>query len=70
MKKLFTTAVLTVAAVPYLMAAPNATKKAQNQTDTATQTQAAKKSHKKHAKKGTTPAATNTASPAVASPKN
>ncbi len=33
MKKLFTSTLLTVAAVPFLMAAPNAAKKAQN-TDT------------------------------------
>jgi len=52
MKKLFTSTLLTVAAVPFLMAAPAAAKKAQNTSEPATQTKSAvKKSQKKHVKK-------------------
>lgn len=48
MKRLFTSTLLTVAAVPFLMAAPNAAKKAQNTAAPATQNKAAvKKTHKK-----------------------
>jgi hypothetical protein len=49
-KRLFTSTLLTVAAVPFLMAAPNAAKKAQN-TATSSATTTTKKVHKKHAKK-------------------
>jgi hypothetical protein len=48
MKKLFTSTLLTVAAVPFLMAAPATAKKAQNTTTSKT---ASKKVQKKHAKK-------------------
>lgn len=48
MKKLFTSALLTVTAVPFLIAAPNAGKKAQN---TAAPAASTKKAHKKHSKK-------------------
>ena len=52
MKRLFTSALLTVAAVPFLMAAPNAAKKSQNQPATAkTNKVAVKKAHKKNVKK-------------------
>jgi len=52
MKKLFTSTLLTVAAVPFLMAAPNAAKKVQNTAAPATQTKtASKKANAKHAKK-------------------
>lgn len=52
MKRLLTTTLLTVAAVPFLMAAPNAAKKAQNTATPAAQTKASvKKAHKKHVKK-------------------
>lgn len=53
MKKLFTSTLLTVVAVPFLMAAPHG-KKAQDQTADSNQTQSthktkkAKKHHKKH----------------------
>ena len=51
MKKLFTSTLLTVAAVPFLMAAPSTAKKAQNTTAPA------KKVQKKHVKKSKTKAA-------------
>lgn len=52
MKRLFTSTLLTVAAVPFLMAAPNAAKKVQNTAAPATQNKAAvKKAHKKNVKK-------------------
>ncbi len=56
MKKLFTSTLLTVAAVPFLMAAPATAKKAQNtaQNTTAPASQsktATKKAQKKHVKK-------------------
>ena len=41
MRKLFTSTLLTVAAVPFLMAAPHAAKKAQNTTTPAAQNQTA-----------------------------
>jgi hypothetical protein len=50
MKKLFTSTLLTVAAVPFLMAAP-APKKAQNTSTDQAQTQTKTKTHKKHHKK-------------------
>ena len=61
MKRLFTSTLLTVAAVPFLMAAPSAAKKVQNQP-VAGQNKVApvKKAHKKHVKKSqvkATPAA-------------
>ncbi len=55
MKKLFTSTLLTVAAVPFLMAAPSTAKKAQNTTAPASKT-AAKKAHKTHAKKSSSKA--------------
>lgn len=55
MKNLFTSALLTVAAVPFLMVAPNAAKKAQNTAAPAT-TATTKKVQKKHVKKGSKPA--------------
>jgi hypothetical protein len=48
MKKLITPTLLTVAAVPFLMAAPTAAHKAQNTTPAAAKT----KTHKTHGKKG------------------
>jgi hypothetical protein len=52
MKKLFTSSVLTLAAVPFLMAAPHAAKKAQNQAPSSDSTATAtKKVHKKKMKK-------------------
>ncbi len=52
MKKVFTSTLLTLAAVPFLMAAPAAAKKTQDTSAPATQSKsAAKKSQKKHAKK-------------------
>ena len=54
MNKLFTSTLLTVAAVPFLMAAPAAAKKVQNTTAPAAQTKTTvKKAHKKHVKKNT-----------------
>lgn len=65
MKKLFTSTLLTAAAVPFLMAAPNAAKKAQNSAGTQTTTQSTKKAKKhKKAKKST-----DTAAPSDAAPK-
>ncbi len=67
MKKVFTSTLLTLAAVPFLMAAP-AAKKVQNQPAAAKQTettaQPAKKSHKSHVK-STKKTATDTASPST-----
>ncbi|MDQ2712107.1 MAG: hypothetical protein M3Y24_07740 [Acidobacteriota bacterium] len=61
MNKLFTSTLLTVVAVPFLMASPTAPKKAQNQPAVSQNKVAtAKKAHKKHVKKSqvkTTPAA-------------
>ncbi len=61
MKRLFTSTLLTVAAVPFLMAAPSTAKKAQNQPAVAQNKVApVKKAHKKQVKKSqvkTTPAA-------------
>ncbi len=55
MKRFFTSTLLTVAAVPFLMAAPTAAKKVQNTTAPATQNKAAvKKAHKKNVKKSQT----------------
>jgi hypothetical protein len=52
MKRLFTSTLLTLAAVPFLMAAPATAKKAQNTSAAATQNKtAANKSQKKHVKK-------------------
>lgn len=62
MKKLFASSLLTVVAVPFLMAAPAAHKNAQN-TDTMSST--AKKTHKKKVKKspkGTTETSTTATS--------
>ena len=61
MKKLFTSALLTVAAVPFLMAAPAVAKKAQN---TSTPAASTKKPAKKHTKKASKTAASQTASSA------
>jgi len=55
MNKLFTTGLLTLAAVPFLMAAPHAAKKTQDAAAPASETKAAtKKAHKKHGKKSAT----------------
>lgn len=52
MKRLFTSTLLTVAAVPFLMAAPATAKKAQNTTAPASQNKtASKKAQKKRVKK-------------------
>ena len=78
MKKLFTSTLLTVVAVPFLMAAPAAVKKAktQNQPQASAQTQtttvAKSKVHKKRVKKAaknTSSNVENTAAPSVSSPK-
>ena len=76
MKKLFTSTLLTVVAVPFLMAAPTAAKKAQNQPQASNQTQTTtvtkSKVHKKRAKKGqknTSSSVENTAAPSASSPK-
>lgn len=64
MKKLFTSTLLTVSAVPFLMAAPNAAK-TQNKAADANQTQTTtKKVHKKNVKKSTatSPSAASTPS--------
>ncbi|MBV9083444.1 MAG: hypothetical protein JOZ62_12250 [Acidobacteriaceae bacterium] len=73
MNKVFRSAVLTLAAVPFLMAAPKAAKNAQNQPQAASQTQSAAKpkSHKKHMKKNQKDAAgaqSNVAAPQSSSP--
>jgi hypothetical protein len=65
MKKLFTSTLLTVAAVPFLMAAPSAAKKVQNQAGTQTTTQSTKKV-KKHKKASKSTASTDTAAPSNA----
>ncbi len=70
MKKLFTSTILTLAAVPFLMAAPAAAKKTQNQPAASSQTKVAvtKKAHKKHvAKKSPVKATAET--PAAAATK-
>ena len=51
MKKLFTSTLLTVAAVPFLMAAPHAAKKVQNTSAPATSTTAPSATSKAKAKK-------------------
>ncbi len=52
MKRIFTSTLLTIAAVPFLMAAPATAKKAQNTTAPASQNKtASKKAQKKHVKK-------------------
>jgi hypothetical protein len=66
MKKLFTSTLLTVAAVPFLMAAPSTAKKVQNTAAPASQNKtASKKVQKKHTKKSqnSKPAQTPAASP-------
>jgi hypothetical protein len=65
MNKLFTSTLLTVAAVPFLMAAPAAAKKAQNTTPTAAT--AKTKTHKSHAKKAAK-TSTAKAAPAATTP--
>jgi hypothetical protein len=70
MNKLFTSTLLTVVAVPFLMAAPNAAKKGQNQAPTSTadtQTTTPKVKAKKHVKKAKSTAST-TATPAATTP--
>ena len=75
MKKLFTSTLLTVVAVPFLMAAPSAAKKAQNQPQASTETQSTTvktKTHKKHTKKAqknTASTVDNSAATSSASPK-
>ncbi len=68
MKKVFTSTLLTVAAVPFLMAAP-AAKKVQNQPEAANSAKAVttKKTTKKHVKKSK--ANTETAAPSAAPQK-
>ncbi len=72
MKKVFTSTLLTLTAVPFLMAAP-AAKKVQNQStssnQTTSQTTTTKKTHKSHAKKSTKATGTDTAAPSTAQPK-
>ena len=67
MKKLFTSTLLTITAVPFLMAAPTAAKKVQNQAPAAStsQTTTAKAKTKKVKKAKKT--ATDTAAPAAQS---
>jgi hypothetical protein len=74
MKKLFTSTLLTVVAVPFLMAAPPAAKKAQNQPQASTETQGTPKAktHKKRSKKAlknTGSTADNSAAASSSSPK-
>ena len=75
MKKLFTSTLLTVVAVPFLMAAPTAAKKAQNQPQASTDTQSATaktKTHKKRTKKAqknTGSTVNNSAAASISSPK-
>ncbi len=66
MKNLLTSTLLTIAAVPFLMAAPKVAKKAQNTTAPATQNKTAAKAHKKHVKKpaNSSKPAQNAAAPA------
>jgi hypothetical protein len=69
MKKLLTSTLLTVVAVPFLSAAPHAGKKAQNSTvSSTTQTESTAKKGKKHVKKAkkTVKSETSTAVPAEA----
>jgi hypothetical protein len=69
MKKLLTSTLLTVVAVPFLSAAPHAGKKAQNSTaNSTTQTESTAKKGKKHVKKAkkTVKSETSTAAPAEA----
>ena len=71
MKKVITSSLLTLAAVPFLMAAP-AAKKVQNSaaaSQTKTDTKAVKKTHKSHVKKNNKPTGTETAAPSAAQPK-
>ena len=67
MKKLFTSGLLTLTAVPFLMAAPVA-KKAQDQPAASSQTQTAtktvKKTQKSHVKKSKKATGTDAAAPA------
>ena len=67
MNKLITSTLLTLSAVPFLMAAPAAST-VQNQATT-TQTKAAKKTHKSHAKKSSKTTGTDAAAPSSAQPK-
>ena len=75
MKKLFTSTLLTVVAVPFLMAAPPAAKKAQNQPQASTETQSTTtktKTHKKRTKKAqknTGSTVDNSAAASSSSPK-
>jgi len=70
MKKLLTSTLLTVVAVPFLSAAPNAGKKAQNTTNSSTMqsTESTAKKGNKHVKKSkkTVKSETSTAAPAAA----
>jgi hypothetical protein len=63
MKNLMTSTLLTLAAVPFLMAAPAVAKKAQNTTPAAAPTATAKSKTAKHTKKSSK---TSTAKPAPA----
>lgn len=65
MKKLMTSTLLAVAAVPFLMAAPAVAKKAQNTTPAAAPAATAKtKTHKSHVKKSSK-TSTSKAAPAA-----
>ena len=76
MKKLFTSTLLTAVAVPFLMAAPTAAKKVQNQPQASNQAQtttvAKSKVHKKQTKKAqknTSSTVENNAAPSTPAPK-
>jgi hypothetical protein len=69
MKKLFTSTLLTVVAVPFLFAAPTAAKKVQNTSTSATTTAPASKTKVKKAKKSTKTATTSTSTPAASNPQ-
>lgn len=66
MKKLFTSTLLTVAAVPFLMAAPNAAKKVQNTSAPTTSTTSKVKTKKAKKTKKT---AADTAAPSASAQK-
>lgn len=71
MNKVIKSTLLTLAAVPFLMAAPT-TKKPQNSaatTQSTTETKTVKKTHKSHVKKNTKTTGTDTAAPSAAQPK-
>ncbi len=74
MNKLFTSTLLTVVAVPFLMAAPSVAKKVQNQAPASTQADSmssatGKTKAKKHVKKAKTAPAVNSAAPSAPAQK-